>query len=197
LKLTALAIADEPERWEALGFAVDPCVVGGIELRLGASGRGITAWSVDGISEAAIDGLAGFVDEGSHAVRTAIAHPNGTVGIDHVVVVSPDYDRTVRALADAGLELRRERDGGGFRQGFRRLGPAILELVEAKGVPDGPAAFWGLVVVVSDLDALAERLGPLLKPIKPAVQEGRRIATLSRVAGLSPALAFMDASNQT
>jgi hypothetical protein len=199
VRLTALSIADAPDRWAALGFAVDPCVVGGIELRLGAPGRGITAWSVDGISDAAIDGLAGFVDKGSSVARPAVVHPNGAIAIDHVVVVSPDYDRTVRALAGAGIELRREREGGGFRQGFRRLGPAILELVEAKGVPGGPAAFWGLVVVVSDLDALAGRLGALLKPIRPAVQEGRRIATLSREAGLAPAVAFMDPepSNRT
>jgi hypothetical protein len=48
-------------------------------------------------------------------------------------------------------------------------------------------------VIVADLDALAERLGPLLRPIKPAVQPGRRIATLDRSAGLSPQIAFMDA----
>ena len=34
------------------------------------------------------------------------------------------------------MPLRRIRDAGGFRQGFRRLGPAILELVEALGAPD-------------------------------------------------------------
>jgi hypothetical protein len=91
------------------------------------------------------------------------------------------------------MPLRRVRDAGGFRQGFRRLGPAILELVELREASAGDARFWGLVVIVADLDALAERLGPLLRPIKPAVQPGRRIATLDRSAGLSPQIAFMDA----
>jgi hypothetical protein len=90
------------------------------------------------------------------------------------------------------MPLRRLRDAGGFRQGFRRLGPAILELVEIPGAPPGPAHFWGLVVTVADLDALAGRLGPLLSEIRAAVQPGRRIAGLSRDAGLSPRVAFMD-----
>jgi hypothetical protein len=73
--------------------------------------------------------------------------------------------------------------------GFRRIGPAILELVEAPGQPLG---FWGLVVTVNDLDALADRLGEHLGPIKPAVQPGRRIATVRPSAGLTTNLAFMD-----
>jgi hypothetical protein len=85
---------------------------------------------------------------------------------------------------------------GAFRQGFRRLGPAILELVELIGPTapprDAPARFWGLVVIVDDLDALAERLGPeRCSEPRDAVQPGRAIVTLRSAAGLSPALAFM------
>jgi hypothetical protein len=76
--------------------------------------------------------------------------------------------------------------------GFRRLGPAILEVVGVPSAePEQPACFWGLVVVVKDLDALADRLGQRLGAPKPAVQPGRRIATLKTVDGPSPALAFM------
>jgi len=89
------------------------------------------------------------------------------------------------------MPLKRIRDGGGFRQGFRRVGPAILELVETKGSPSGPARFWGLVVVVENLDALAERLGEQLGSIRDAVQPGRRIATLRGSAGLGEAVAFL------
>ncbi len=85
------------------------------------------------------------------------------------------------------------REAGSFRQGFRRIGPAILELVEVVGEdPDGPARFWGLVPIVADLDALSARLGELLGGVRPAVQPGRRIATLSSEAGLSPRVAFID-----
>ena len=191
--LRALAVGDHVAAWSALGFAVggeggNSCVIGGVELCLGSEGEGIVAWSLP-----AVDGLASF-DPGPAFASAAVEHLNGAIAIDHVVVMTPDFDRTAAALASVGMEFRRVRDAGGFRQGFRRVGPAILEVVEARSDADaGPARFWGLVVIVSDLEALAERLGPeLLRPIKPAVQPGRRIATLDRSAGLSCAVAFMD-----
>jgi hypothetical protein len=95
------------------------------------------------------------------------------------------------------MPLRRIRDAGGFRQGFRRLGPAILELVEATDAdPAGPARFWGFVVIVADLQALKERLGERLSDPKPAVQPGRHIATLRKTAGLGQPVAFMDPEPQ-
>jgi sensor domain CHASE-containing protein len=66
-----------------------------------------------------------------------------------------------------------------------------MEIVQA---PEGDTRFWGLVVIVSDLDALTERLGDVLKGIRPAVQPGRRIAPLRSKAGLGSAVAFMDPS---
>jgi hypothetical protein len=89
------------------------------------------------------------------------------------------------------MPLRRESERDGRRQGFRRLGSAIMEIVEASDLP-GPPRFWGLVVVVADLDALHARLAPHLREPRPAVQPGRRIATLGSSAGLSTQLAFMD-----
>jgi hypothetical protein len=65
-----------------------------------------------------------------------------------------------------------------------RLGELILEVVER---PGAAVAFWGLVVVVPDLDGL----GPLVGDPKDAVQPGRRIATVRPEAGLTTALAFM------
>ncbi len=188
-RLTALALGDSPEAWEALGFAVDGgrVVLGGIALELGARERGISAWSLP-----AVDGLQTFTPPSG--ARLDAVHPNGAIGVDHLVVLTPDFDRTAAALDQAGLALRRIRDaGGGVRQGFRRVGPAILELVEARGEDVGaPARFWGLVVIVEDLDGLKGRLGELLSEPKPAVQPGRRIATLSARAELGQAVAFMD-----
>jgi hypothetical protein len=196
-QLLELAVADAAERWEALGFWVtDGCMhLGGIRVTLGAEGHGITRWAVRGIAETeAIDGLPTTVAPAPATLPKPnnVTHPNGATGIDHVVVTTPDFDRTAAALAKAGIPLKRIRDAGGFLQGFRRLGPAILELVEAKQVPPGPARFWGLVVIVTDLEALADRLDNLLGDIKPAVQPGRHIATLRREAGLTPRVAFMD-----
>jgi hypothetical protein len=192
--LSDLWIADPSDAWDALGFDVadvDDGVIGlgGVRVALGGAGGGIAAWSVDGLD--ALDGL-DCRPPAPGEPRDAL-HPNGVVGIDHVVVVTPDFDRTALALDAAGIPLRRVRDAGGFRQGFRRLGPAILELVEAQKLPPGDARFWGLTMIASDLDALAARLGDRLRPIKDAVQPGRRIATLERSAGLSPHVAFMSA----
>jgi hypothetical protein len=192
-ELVELQIADAADRWEALGFtALDGTVdVGGVRLRLGRPGRGITGWTLREAPRLTdIDGLATEVVDAEP--RPKQSHPNGATAIDHVVVFSPDFERTRQALEKAGITLSRIRDGGGFRQGFRRVGPAILELVEATQASPGPARFWGLVVTVEDLSGLADRLGDHLSPIRAAVQSGRHIATLRRSAGLTLKVAFMD-----
>jgi hypothetical protein len=139
-----------------------------------------------------LDGLA-TVPSGAPDRPPAPEHPNGAVRVDHVVVATPDVDRTLHALRAAGMEVRRERDAGASRrQAFLWVGDTILEVVgprEAEG--DGPARFWGLVVVVSDLDAACGRLGALASEPRDAVQPGRRIATVRREAGLGAALALM------
>ena len=197
--LTQLVVADDPAPWERLGFSVAPdgiCRVGAVAVRLAGSGagRGILSWSLDGGARAAVDGLAVAADEPPPG--GPVAHPNGARRLDHVVVTTPDVARTFAALERAGLELRRVREAGSaerpLRQGFYRMGEALLEVVgppDAAG--DGSAAFWGLVVVVDDLAALAARLGPHLGRPRAAVQAGRRIATLRESAGSSVALAFM------
>lgn len=195
--LVALRLGDQPERWRALGFAVEDgvCCVGGVSLKLGAEEHGISGWAVTGL-ESELDGLPILPDS---AREEPTIHPNGAIGIDHVVVVTPDFDRTAAALDQAEMALRRIREVPGgeqrraFRQGFRRLGPTILELVEAPGGAPGPARFWGLVVIVSDLEALTERLGEHLGSARDAVQPGRRIVTLRESAGLGEAVAFMSA----
>ena len=196
--LAALALGDPPERWEELGFAVRDGHVdlGGVRVTLSADGSGIVGWAIRGFDETPdIDGLPSAPIP---PPSMPVSHPNGATAIDHVVVMTPDFDRTAAALAAAQLPLRRIREVGraddpnAFRQGFRRLGPAILELVEATTAPPGPARFWGLVVIVDDLEALKHRLTDRLGDIKPAVQPGRHIATLQRHAELGQKLAFMD-----
>jgi hypothetical protein len=202
-ELVALEIADPPERWEALGFSVSPNQVvelGGVSLKLGADGEGIVAWtlrgigatsSIDGLPTRVIDQSVGRDGEGRPQEQVDHGHANGAIAVDHVVILTSDFDGTADAVAAAGMPLRREAERNGARQGFRRLGPAIMEIVQA---PEGPTRFWGLVVIVSDLDALSERLGDLLRETRPAVQPGRRIAPLRSKAGLGPAVAFMDPS---
>jgi hypothetical protein len=194
-----LVVADPPERWSAAGFHIegDLCEVGTVRIRLEGPGerRGIVAWSVRDLASDDLDGLPTRVSGRPPAAGGP--HPNGSVTLDHLVVMSPALDRTAGALEAAGLDLRRLREGdtpgGSSRQAFFRMGEVILEVA---GPPqpsgDEPARFWGLVVVVPDVDALAagaER-GLFGEP-RAAVQEGRRIVTVRRDAGLSVALAFL------
>jgi hypothetical protein len=192
-ELAELEIGDPPEQWAALGFEVSPTgaiELGGVKLQLGLPGDGITAWTLRGIAATdSIDGLPTRVIDESVDRAELACHPNGAIALDHVVILTPDFERTAAALSEHGMPLRRESERNGARQGFRRLGPAIMEIVQA---PDGHTRFWGLVAIVSDLDALGERLGDDLSAPRSAVQPGRRIATLRRSAGLGLALAFMD-----
>jgi hypothetical protein len=190
-ELDELVLGDPPEAWEALGFAaVDGIVaLGGVRLRLTGRGGGIAGWSMRGIElDADLDGLPTTVSEAPPP--EPLAHPIGAVALDHVVALTPDFDRTAGKLRAAGLDYRRTRDAGnGFRQAFFVLGPCLLELGGPAEVPQ--ARFWGLTLVVEDLDAAAERLGDRLGSVKDAVQAGRRIATVRREAGLGVPVALM------
>jgi hypothetical protein len=124
-----------------------------------------------------------------------VPQPNGALAVDHVVVTTPALEHTAAALQRAGLDLRRTRDVPGdrpLRQAFLLAGPCLVEVVGPPGDrAAGPAAFWGLTIVVDDLEALGGRLGSRLGAPRDAVQPGRRIATLRREAGLSAPVAFM------
>jgi hypothetical protein len=196
-ELAGLRIADPLEHWRDLGFDVvdERIELGGISIQLvdpaGSGVGGITGWTLRHVDPGGdIDGLPTSVTTDGPA--PVVTHPNGATALDHVVIVTPDFDRTAASLARASMPLRRVRDAGGFRQGFRRLGPAIMEIVETPGALGKPR-FWGLVIVVSDLEALRERLQPHLGEVRGAVQPGRHIATLSDDAGVTPKVAFMDA----
>jgi len=203
-----LLLADAPERWSALGFTVlDGAVqLGTVRLRLAGAGagRGILGWSLRAISSTELDGLP---TTRSQAPQPAAAppHANGIVRIDHVVAMSPALDRSVLALQEAGLDLRRVREqptpAGAPRQAFFRLGAEILEVVqepqhvvEQHGGPDRPARLWGLALLAQDLDRTVQALAGAAGEPRPAVQPGRRIATLRRDAGLALPVALMSAS---
>ena len=185
-----ISVPGEAAAWQRLGFAVGP----GGELRIGSvlvrTGAARIEIAAEGVESDHPDGLA-IVRATAGEGTTGPAHPNGAVVLDHVVALTDDLSRTLGALAASGLDLRRIREPpeAPTRQAFLRLGELILEVVEVAGAP---AAFWGLVVVVEDLDATAAQLGDLLDPPRTAVQPGRRIATVPKEAELGTALAFMN-----
>jgi hypothetical protein len=199
-----LRIADAPQAWSALGFAIDgdACVLGDVRIRLAGpdAGSGLLGWSLRDVNSTELDGLPTTRSDRQPPSERPV-HPNGITTIDHVVAITPALERTVAALQDAGLDLRRIREeptpAGAPRQAFFRLGANILEVVQEpaeateRAGGERPAFFWGLAFVAPDLDATVAGLGDRVSEIRPAVQPGRRIATLRRSAGLAVPIALM------
>jgi len=195
-ELAALWVADPPELWRELGFAVDGTTarIGGIDHHLGAAGRGVTGWAWRGTE--GLDELPTMELPAPASPSHDRPHPNGVAALDHVVVTTPDLRRTIDNFEHAGVELRRTREAGTpdrpMRQAFFLAGANIVEVVGASdAAEEGPARFFGLAFTVIDLDATADFLGQRLRPPTDAVQPGRRIATLDRAAGSGVPMVFM------
>lgn len=216
LRILELEIGDEPDAWRAAGFTVATdgiASVGSVRIRCtGDSGaRGIRGWTISGFADGdsidggSLDGLATTVVGAAAAppaAAGAAAHANTVTILDHVVLATPDIDRTVGAFVALGCVVRRERIGGSeaapLRQVFLRAGEVVLEIVGPPNPPERdtdrarPATFWGLAFTAADIDACGTALGTSLGAIRDAVQPGRRIATLRHDAvGLSVPTAFM------
>lgn len=199
-ELRRLLIADDPNSWERAGFSVEngATAIGGIAIRFvpqaqAGDRRGIIGWEMTEIEDGSIDGIMSILTDTEPAAP--IEHPNRTSRIDHVVVMTPDLDRTVGSLRAFGFSPRRTRDvpGTDRRQVFLWAGETILEVVgSAASTGSAPASIWGLALTTDDLDAAVEALGDRLTEPKPAVQPGRRIATIkTKDLDITPALAMM------
>ena len=156
---------DDPVAWERLGFTLRDGAVhlGGVRIVFGDE----WGWKL------------------GKAAAEEVEHRNGATGIDHVVLLTDDFDATVERLRSDGLDYRRTRDAGpahtGRRQAFFVLGPCLLEVA---GPIDGGERLWGVTLIADDLEPFGGR-------IKDAVQPGRRITTVPREAGLRIPLAVM------
>ena len=199
-----LTVADAADAWSALGFELDgdTCVVGDVRIRLAGAGagRGLIGWSLREVESTELDSLPTTRSD-RLPPHGSPPHPNGITALDHVVAITPALDRTVTLLEGAGLDLRRVREeptpAGAPRQAFFRLGATILEVVQEpaeateRAGGDRPAFFWGLALLAPDLETTVAALGDRVSEVRPAVQPGRRIATLRRSAGLSLPVALM------
>jgi hypothetical protein len=197
-----LVIGGAPTGWEAIGIHFsneNRCLLADVSLRIDSTlPPGLHAWSISEIdaSTTQIDGITTSL--AANAATPQVTPNSGlslqVVGVDHVVINTPNLQRTSDALAQlTGAPLKRTRDAGnGVTQGFHKLGSVVVELVTMPSMPEGPASLWGFVLNVQDLDGIAAHLGPdVLSPPKPAVQPGRRIATFRSAAALGVPVALM------
>jgi len=206
-KVEWLNVSGDADTWRSLGLTVTDQglirLVGTSILvvdpdpapsPIGVEQPGIVGWALSGVEDTSdIDGLSTDVVESMGTVYAE--HLLVATGLDHVVVSTHDLERTSAAIASAtGCELKRIRELGTMRQGFHRIGRGglIVELVERPDLPEGPAVFWGLVLIVDDLDAAYDLIGPdRISAPKDAVQPGRRIATIRADVGLGLPVALM------
>lgn len=209
-RLIELHIGDAPEAWAAAGFSVTDGATQVGHVRFQFAGpdepRGIRSWTFDKLDQdptgeaTDLDGVPTRVSD--EVPPAAPVHSNGVDRFDHVVLMSPDGDRTTGALTAAGFEVRgtREYEIGSddkgktpMRQTFFWMGDVILELVGKQDVADpGPAKLWGLAFTCTDLDATVASLGEHSSEARTAVQPGRRIASLRHKAlDITVPIAFM------
>ena len=207
-QLLQLTIGDNAEMWSSAGFDVmelpngkPVCQVGSVQLLFDPIGK-------RGISGAAVCGMSGVIDslkfdKAPNLTPSSIdacprsVHPNGVTQIDHLVVTTPDCDRTTLAFESNGIHPRKVRTFGNdeakMRQTFFWLGDVILELVGPdQSEANSHALFWGLALISDNLQATADYLGKRCTQVKPAVQPGRKITTIkTREIGITTSLAVM------
>ena len=197
-ELRTLLVGDNPQGWEAAGFQVvnNTTTIGTINLRfVGGDKPGVTGMVFTDLTDGSIDGLVATATAAGPA--EPIEHPNRVSRMDHVVVMTPDIERTISALEAAGFEQRRTRDIPGAepprRQVFLWAGETILEVVgPVTPTGTGPASIWGLALTTDDMTAAVSALEDRMTAPKPAVQPGREIATVkTKDLGVSLALALM------
>lgn len=204
--LRSLLIGDTASSWIKAGFDVleangrSSTTIGDVSIELlGSDGdRGIVAWRFDDLDLGEGQNIDGVQTLGVREPPPAPQkHQNLVSHLDHVVMFTPNIQRTISKLEAAGFEARRIRDIPGTeplrQQVFFWAGSTIIELVgPAEPTGDGPASLWGLAVTCDDLEMAHERLDGVLGNPKPAVQTGRRIATLrTRDIDISTSIALM------
>lgn len=193
VRLAGIGVPDAPAGWAAIGCTV---VDGAVPLANGALLLGREGIVVAG------DGLATDIEGvplASGVAPASVEHRSGAFELDHLVLLTGSLERTSEAVdAILGLEVRRIRETDTVRQAFHRFPDppegrsrgCIVEVVESDRVET--TTLMGVVVNVTDLFDLADRLGPdVISAPKPAVQPGRYISTIRRDVGLGTAVALM------
>ena len=199
-QLAVVRLGDSAAAWEASGFivvrhpnaanngatetgATETVQIGQTVIELSGTGNQFEGWSIDGVT-GNVDGLVSFSPQIAPSPE-APAHPNGIVGIDHIVVITDDCQRTIAQLESVGLKVSGSRGtqsyGTPMIQTFLWAGDVIIELMGPEiSAPASapPAKIFGLALAADNFAYTAQQLGPLLGEPRDAVQAGRLIAGL-------------------
>lgn len=188
--LVQLAVGGPVEPWRRLGLHLDSensCRIGQVNLLVDVhSPSGSLTWAFDR-PLAAINGIRSEI-----ARRPSAFISSDYSSVDHVVVMTDSLERTSSELFEiARLDQRRVREvGDGVRQAFHRSGEVIIEVVQTRSTVG--SSLWGFVLVADEFDDVVTKLGEaVLAAPKPAVQPGRRIATVRGAVGLGVNVALM------
>ncbi len=195
--IAELHVGDDPSAWKRAGFRINDgrCVVGTTEIVFSDGPKGIHSWVLRHSLPSQFGSIPTTFTEKPVPERS-IAHPNGSVGFHHVVLMVPEFALGKTALTGAGVQVEDGRIFGSPEKEMLRSAPKMgdieLELIGPKNEDRSRNwDLWGLVIAVDDIDATSELLGDLLGQVKPAVQPHRRIATLKKEAELGVAIAFL------
>lgn len=105
---------------------------------------------------------------------------NGVLGLDHIVIRTPDIERAAALYgARLGLDMRLDREVMGRRLMFFRCGDAIVEIILDPAL--NRDTLWGLSWRVQDVDAAHARLaasGFDVSEVRTGMKPGTRVFTV-------------------
>jgi|TARA_B100002052_G_scaffold184226_1_gene167864 hypothetical protein len=195
--IAELHVGDDPKAWVHLGFNIEDnrCRIGTTDVVFREGQPGIHAWALRGALPSSFGPIpTSYLD--SPIPGLASTHPNSSRGLHHLVLMVPEFKQGRSALTHAGVVVSPGKVFGSADKKLLRSTPMMgdfeLELIGPEKEDSSRRwDLWGLVIAVEDIDVTADLLGDLLGRVKPAIQPGRRIATVSKSAGLGVAIAFL------
>ena len=203
---TDVFLPDLPSSWAAAGFEVIDnryAAFEGLRIWLGSHGHPETAaWSFVNFTPNSTQTVCSLPVIAAPVVESTIdiKHPNGSTGIDHIVLKTQDAAWVEQELRIIGIIKRKQMENArlGISYSFYRPGNMTIEVISNFNSDKGPpttkpkAELWGITFVTPDIDFTHNFLKDATKPPRAALQKGRRITTLDTLSfGISTRVAFM------
>ncbi len=139
----------------------------------------------DGARHLVVHGLTlGYAGPEVLARGPAVGEPPEIDAVDHIVLTSPNRDRTLATFcARLGFDVRLDRvQPWGVHQLFLRRGAMLVEVVvQDDADPGGDDALWGVAWRTTDIDRTYARLtsaGVVVSEVRRGHKPGTRVATV-------------------